>query len=124
MLNVKPVSLFLGLLLVPMLALAYTPGSKAPRGSGKVLESGMEGPFYDFSLGADLHGQVKTKVCASDTRCKEIIIKISPDVRATLDEQEVPLSLFVNSKQQPVSLHINNDTQKLGRIRWLSSHNK
>ena len=86
----------------------------------KVLESAMEGPFYDFNLGADLNGDVKTKECETELKCKNITVKITPDVRAILNGKEVPLGYFIKSSHQPSSLHFNNATKKLARITWIS----
>lgn len=108
------------LILLPAIATAYTPGSKPLRGTAKVLETGIEGPFHGFYLGKDLNGHVKTKFCETELNCKEITYKITPDVKATLDGTEVPLSQFVMSSQQPSVVHINNDTGKPGRISWVT----
>jgi preprotein translocase subunit SecD len=92
----------------------------ASKSGMKVLETGMEGPFYGFYLGQDLRGHVKTKICKDDNNCKEHSIKITSDIRATLDGEEVSLSQFVMSKHQPAVLHFSTDTHKLVRITWIS----
>lgn len=97
---------------------ATSTGSKTDRFKLKVLETGLEGPFYDFYLGKDLNGHIKMKECESKLNCKVVVYKITPDVIAILDGQEVPLSYFVMSNHQPSTLHISNETQKLARISW------
>ena len=114
----------LALFMFSLTAVAYTPGSKPIRGTPKILEYGMEGPFYGFYLGNDLKGHVKTKLCEKENVCKEMIIKITPEVKAFLDGQEVPLAQFVMSKYQPVSLHFDTESHKLNRISWFSANFK
>ena len=115
---------FVALFIFSLAAVAYTPGSKPIRGTPKLLEYGMEGPFYGFYLGNDLKGHVKTKLCEKEDACKEVTVKITPDVKATLDGHDVPLAQFVMSKYQTVSLHFDTDTHKLARISWLSANFK
>ena len=111
---------FLILVLLPLsTAVADRANNQSPQ-KMQVLETTMEGPFSDFSLSSDLNGSVKTEECETDIRCKNITVKITPDVRAILDGQEVPLGYFIKSSHQPSSLHFNNKTKKLARIIWFS----
>jgi hypothetical protein len=107
-------------IILTLMVLLPTVAAAAGKTGMKVLETGMEGPFYGFYLGQDLKGQVKTKICTEDNKCKEHSIKITPDIRATLDGEEVSLSQFVMSKHQPAVLHFSTDTRKLVRITWIS----
>lgn len=73
-----------------------------------------EGPFFDFYLGKDLNGHVRTKGCED---CKEVTIPISPSVKAHLNNKPVKLDRFILSKHQPSTLHFNREG-KLVRIDW------
>ena len=108
------------LTLLPICTATADPATSQRSEKMKVLESAMEGPFYDFNLGADLNGDVKTKECETELKCKNITVKITPDVRAILNGKEVPLGYFIKSSHQPSSLHFNNATKKLARITWIS----
>lgn len=90
-------------------------GQNANASKVKFLEYSAEGPFHAFYLSKDLTGFAKTRACDS---CKEITIKITPDVKAYLDGKEVPLKNFVLSKHKPSVLRFNNDTKKLIKIIW------
>lgn len=97
------------LALMPMAVLAEDP---------RIHGESAEGPFYDFYLSKDLNGYVRTKESPDCDGCKEYTIKITPDVKAVLDGEVVPLKKFILSKHQPSILHFKNG--KLDRIVWFS----
>lgn len=68
-----------------------------------------------FYLSRDLTGYAKEKPCNS---CKEIRHKITKDVKAFVNNKEVPLRRFVMSKQKPINLVFNRKTNKLVRMNW------
>lgn len=76
-----------------------------------------EGPFYDFYLGNDLRGYVRTKEDCKT--CKEVTYRISPEVEAKLDGNIVPLRNFIMSGHQPSILHFDSKG-KLRQIVWYS----
>ena len=84
----------------------------------RINGTSAEGPFFDFYLGKDLTGYVRTKEGTCDT-CKEVTIRISSDVEAKLDGEIVPLSRFVLSGHQPSILHFDRKG-KLAQIVWYS----
>lgn len=76
-----------------------------------------EGPFKSFYLGKDLEGFVKPVPCDG---CKEMTFKITPNVKAMLDDEIVPLKNFVMSKHKPSVLKFSKKTHQLVKIVWYS----
>ena len=76
-----------------------------------------EAPVTAYHLAKDLTGFVKSKNCE---KCKERRYKITPEIKATLDNKEVPLSRFVLSKQKPNYLVFSSKTNELVGMTWFS----
>jgi len=103
----KPWSIFLFLLLVTVSA--QVTAEDYPYTS--------EGAVLKYHLAKDLTGYVVIKPCP---KCKDRRHKITPDVKAILDNKEVPLRRFVLSKQKPNLLQFNKKTDELEGMIWFS----
>lgn len=73
------------------------------------------GEATKFNLTKNLSGFVNYKRCES---CKTEHYKITPDIKAYLNNEEVPLSNFINSRKKPDSLVFVIASGELAGLKW------
>ncbi|RDH82588.1 MAG: hypothetical protein DIZ80_09900 [endosymbiont of Galathealinum brachiosum] len=87
----------------------------APVNADSAFVTSEIGVATKFSLTNNLTGFVNYKRCET---CKTEHYKITPDIKAYLNNKEVPLSNFVSSRKKPDTLVFVRKSGELAGLKW------